>query len=99
MSFGLVTAAYIIAALFFIFSLSGLSKQETAIHGNWFGIAGMAIALIATIFSYVATALPWIIIAMIIGGAIWIYKSNRVEMTQLPELTAQLLILDHKSVM
>src|SRR5690625_4284922 len=90
MSFGLVTAAYIIAALFFIFSLSGLSKQETASHGNWFGIAGMAIALIATIFSDVATALPWIIIAMIIGGAIGIYKAHRVEMTQMPELIALL---------
>src|SRR5690625_2247571 len=90
MSFGLVTAAYIIAALFFIFSLSGLAKQETASHGNWFGIAGMAIALIATIFSDVATALPWIIIAMIIGGAIGIYKAHRVEMTQMPELIALL---------
>src|SRR5690625_1572944 len=90
MSFGLVTAAYIIAALFFIFSLSGLSKQETGRHVNWFGIAGMAIALIATIFSDVATALPWIIIAMIIGGAIGIYKAHRVEMTQMPELIALL---------
>ena len=43
---GLISAAYIIAALLFIFSLAGLSKQETAETGNWYGITGMAIALI-----------------------------------------------------
>ncbi len=50
MSGGLVTAAYIVAAILFIFSLAGLSKHETSQQGNNFGIAGMAIALIATIF-------------------------------------------------
>ena len=50
MSGGLVTAAYIVAAILFIFSLAGLSKHETSQQGNRFGIAGMAIALIATIF-------------------------------------------------
>lgn len=49
MSAGLVQAAYIVAALFFIMSLAGLSKQETAKSGNYYGIAGMTIALIATI--------------------------------------------------
>lgn len=49
MSGGLVTAAYIVAAILFIFSLAGLSKHETSQQGNNFGIAGMAIALIATI--------------------------------------------------
>ena len=46
MSGGLVTAAYIVAAILFIFSLAGLSKHETSQQGNNFGIAGMAIALI-----------------------------------------------------
>lgn len=50
MSGGLVTAAYIVAAILFIFSLAGLSKHETSRQGNNFGIAGMAIALLATIF-------------------------------------------------
>ena len=49
MSQGLVTASYIVAAVLFILSLAGLSKQETAKYGNWFGIVGMAIALIATL--------------------------------------------------
>lgn len=51
MSQGLVTAAYIVAALCFILSLAGLSRQETAKQGNLFGITGMAIALIATILN------------------------------------------------
>src|SRR5690625_6023968 len=90
MSYGLITAAYIIAALFFILSLSGLSRQESARHGNLFGIAGMAIALFVTIFAEHTTALPWIIIAMMIGAVIGIYKAHRVEMTQMPELIALL---------
>lgn len=50
MSVGLVQAAYIIAALLFIMSLAGLSKHETAKAGCWYGIVGMGIALVATIF-------------------------------------------------
>lgn len=90
MSYGLITAAYIIAALFFILSLSGLSRQESARNGNLFGIAGMAIALFVTIFAEHTTALPWIIIAMLIGAVIGIHKARRVEMTQMPELIALL---------
>ncbi|MBV4396684.1 Re/Si-specific NAD(P)(+) transhydrogenase subunit beta [Advenella alkanexedens] len=90
MSQGLVMAAYIIAALLFIASLAGLSKQETARNGNTFGIAGMAIALLATIFSQNVEGLVWIIIAMIIGGAIGMRLAQKVEMTQMPELIAML---------
>ncbi|EGQ8249098.1 TPA: Re/Si-specific NAD(P)(+) transhydrogenase subunit beta [Vibrio parahaemolyticus] len=88
MSAGLVQAAYIVAALFFIMSLAGLSKQESARNGNYYGIAGMAIALIATIFSPDAQAFGWIIIAMAIGGAIGIFYAKKVEMTEMPELVA-----------
>ncbi|MBE4147924.1 Re/Si-specific NAD(P)(+) transhydrogenase subunit beta [Vibrio parahaemolyticus] len=88
MSAGLVQAAYIVAALFFIMSLAGLSKQESARNGNYYGIAGMAIALIATIFSPDAQGLGWIIIAMAIGGAIGIFYAKKVEMTEMPELVA-----------
>lgn len=90
MSQGLVTAAYIVAAILFILSLAGLSKQESARNGNYFGIAGMVIALIATIFSDSASGMSWIIIAMVIGAAIGIYKAHRVEMTEMPELIALL---------
>lgn len=60
MSGGLVTAAYIVAAILFIFSLAGLSKHETSRQGNNFGIAGMAIALIATIFGPDTGNVGWI---------------------------------------
>lgn len=61
MSQGLVTASYIVAAVLFILSLAGLSKQETAKHGNLFGIAGMAIALLATVFNPETSGVHWII--------------------------------------
>ncbi len=88
MSAGLVQAAYIVAALFFIMSLKGLSKQESARNGNYYGIAGMAIALIATIFSPDAQGFGWIIVAMAVGGAIGIFYAKKVEMTEMPELVA-----------
>lgn len=88
MSAGLVHAAYIVAALFFILSLAGLSKQESARAGNNFGIAGMAIALFATIFGPESQGFGWIIVAMVIGASIGIYYAKRVEMTEMPELVA-----------
>lgn len=90
MSSGLVTAAYIVAAILFIFSLAGLSKQETAKRGCYSGIAGMAVALFVTVFSDNTHGLGWIIIAMLIGAAIGIHKAKKVEMTEMPELIALL---------
>ncbi len=90
MSSGLVTAAYIVAAILFIFSLAGLSKQETAKQGCYSGIAGMAVALVATVFGDSVAGLGWIIIAMLIGVAAGIYKAKKVEMTEMPELIALL---------
>lgn len=90
MSGGLVTAAYIVAAILFIFSLAGLSKHETSKQGNIFGVVGMAIALIATIFGPDSSNVGWIIVAMVIGGAIGVYLAKKVEMTEMPELVAVL---------
>ncbi|HDL5975736.1 TPA: Re/Si-specific NAD(P)(+) transhydrogenase subunit beta [Mannheimia haemolytica] len=88
MSFGFVTAAYIIAAILFIMSLAGLSKHETAKAGCWYGIVGMAIALVATIFGPQSHGTIWILIAMAIGGFIGVKKALKVEMTEMPELVA-----------
>ncbi|MGF1900479.1 MULTISPECIES: Re/Si-specific NAD(P)(+) transhydrogenase subunit beta [Aliivibrio] len=88
MSAGLVQAAYIVSAVLFIMSLAGLSKQETARNGNYYGITGMAIALIATIFGPDSAGTGWIIVAMAMGGAIGIYYAKKVEMTEMPELVA-----------
>ncbi len=90
MSQGLVTAAYIVSAVLFILSLAGLSKQETAKYGNWFGIVGMSIALVATIASPSVHGVVYILVAMAIGGAIGARLALKVEMTQMPELVAVL---------
>ncbi len=90
MSGGLVTAAYIVAAILFICSLAGLSKHETSKQGNIFGISGMALALLATIFGPDSGNIAWLLLAMMIGGAIGIRLAKRVEMTEMPELVAVL---------
>lgn len=90
MSFGFVTAAYIVAAILFIMSLAGLSKHETAKAGCWYGIVGMGIALIATIFGPDSHGTFWILAAMAIGGFIGVRKALKVEMTEMPELVAVL---------
>lgn len=88
MSQGVISAAYIIAALLFILSLAGLSRQESAQTGNWYGIIGMSIALIATIANPQVSGLTTIILAMLVGGFIGTRFALRVEMTQMPELVA-----------
>jgi len=85
---GFISAAYVVAALLFIFSLAGLSKQETAKQGNLFGMIGMAIALLTTIFDPRVSNVLVIIVAMVIGSGIGLRLANKVEMTQMPELVA-----------
>ncbi len=84
----MVTAAYIIAAILFIFSLAGLSRHESSKRGNVLGITGMVIALIATILGPDSHNVGWMIIAMIIGGLIGLHLANKVAMTEIPELVA-----------
>jgi len=86
----LITSAYIVSGLLFILSLAGLSQQKTARMGNYYGIAGMVVALVATIASPSVGAMAYIVAAMVIGGAIGLFLAKRVEMTQMPELVAML---------
>jgi NAD(P) transhydrogenase subunit beta len=90
MSSSLATVAYIGATILFILSLGGLSNQSTALRGNLYGMVGMTIAVLATVLGPQVTAagLPWIIAAMLIGGAIGLYAARTVQMTQMPELVA-----------
>src|SRR5436309_6404895 len=91
-------AAYLVAALLFILALAGLSKQETAKSGNTFGIAGMALALVATIGVATrntafgggigASGIGLLALAMAIGAVIGVYRARKVEMTAMPELIA-----------
>lgn len=92
-------AAYIVAALLFIFSLAGLSKHETARGGVTYGIAGMAIALAATIWlalegawnsSGGRTGAALLVGAVVVGAGIGLWRARRVEMTGMPELIALL---------
>ncbi|MFD2470440.1 Re/Si-specific NAD(P)(+) transhydrogenase subunit beta [Amycolatopsis silviterrae] len=88
-------AAYIVAGLLFILALAGLSRHETARVGNYFGMAGMIVALIATIAQAVSgeitgTSIALMIIAMVIGAGIGLRRAAVVEMTGMPELIALL---------
>ncbi len=90
MSGSLATVSYIGATILFILCLGGLSNQETARRGNLYGMIGMTIAVLATVFGpQVTTAgLPWIIGSMVVGSAIGLYLARVVQMTQMPELVA-----------
>ncbi len=88
MSEGLVTVSYIAATILFVLSLGGLSNPETSRRGNYYGIAGMTIAVIATVLGPRVTSFVPIIIAMLIGGSIGLTAAKRVQMTQMPELVA-----------
>ncbi|NRB01611.1 MAG: NAD(P)(+) transhydrogenase (Re/Si-specific) subunit beta, partial [Rhodobacteraceae bacterium] len=88
MDFGFTTAAYVVAAVLFILSLGGLSGQESAKRAVWYGIVGMAIAVLATLIGPGA-GLWGVSIILIAGGAIVGYQlATKVEMTQMPELVA-----------
>jgi NAD(P) transhydrogenase subunit beta len=90
MSFSLATVSYIGATILFILSLGGLSNQETARRGNLYGMVGMALAVLATVFGPQVTGsgYAWIVGAMVIGGGIGLYAARTVQMTQMPELVA-----------
>jgi NAD(P) transhydrogenase subunit beta len=85
---GLVMVAYIGATILFILALGGLSNPETARRGNLYGMAGMAIALLATILGVVTSNYGVLVGGLVIGGAIGLVLANRVQMTQMPELVA-----------
>ena len=90
MTSGLSMVAYLGAAILFILCLGGLSNQETSRRGNVYGMIGMAIAVVATVFGaqVMPGGLPYIIAAMIVGAAIGLYAARIVQMTQMPELVA-----------
>ena len=83
-----MTVAYIGATILFILALGGLSHPETARRGNVYGIIGMSIALLATIFGVVTANYPMLIAGLIVGGIIGLILARRVRMTQMPELVA-----------
>ncbi|MEQ1533467.1 MAG: Re/Si-specific NAD(P)(+) transhydrogenase subunit beta [Sideroxydans sp.] len=92
MSESLATVSYIGAIILFILSLGGLSNPESSRRGNLYGMIGMAIAVLATVFGprVGMAGIPWIIGAMVVGGSIGLYAARKVQMTQMPELVAMM---------
>ncbi len=90
MSASLATAAYIGATILFILSLGGLSSPATSRRGNIYGMIGMTIAVLATVFGprVSMAGLPWIMVAMLVGGSVGLIAARTVKMTQMPELVA-----------
>jgi proton-translocating NAD(P)+ transhydrogenase subunit beta len=90
MSTGLVTAAYIAASVLFILALGGLNNQERAKRAIWYGIIGMAIAVIATIFGPLVDIGAVLVVMMVIGAVLGVIVAQRVGMTEMPQLVAAL---------
>ena len=90
MSQSLATVAYLGAAILFILSLGGLSNPESSRRGNLYGMVGMALAVLATVFGprVSPAGIPWIVGALVVGGSIGLYAAKTVKMTQMPELVA-----------
>ena len=90
MSFGIISAVYLAAAILFILSLGGLSGQESAKRAVWYGIAGMGLAVGATVFGPGIGSYAVIAVMLVVGSVIGWYVAKRVEMTQMPQLVAAL---------
>jgi len=84
----MTAVAYMVAAVFFIMSLRGLSSPETSRTGNIFGMLGMAIAVITTVLNPEIVSYEWIIGAIVVGGAIGFITARRIAMTDMPQLVA-----------
>ena len=88
--------AYLLAALLFILALAGLSRQKTAKRGNYLGVTGMAIALVATIglallgAEQILLAVGLMVAAIVVGGLFGVHKARHVQMTEMPQLVALL---------
>ena len=89
-SSSLASVIYIGATILFILSLGGLANPETARRGNLFGMVGMTLAVLATVFGPRVTpaGIPWIVGALVVGGFLGIFAAKKVQMTQMPELVA-----------
>ncbi|MBC6443209.1 MAG: NAD(P)(+) transhydrogenase (Re/Si-specific) subunit beta [Rhodobacteraceae bacterium] len=88
MEFGFTTAAYVVAAILFILSLGGLGNQESAKRAVWYGIAGMALAVVATLMGPGSGLWILSVILILIGGLGGMYVARRVQMTEMPQLVA-----------
>lgn len=87
-SSGLQTVSYIGASILFILSLGGLSSQESAKRGNWFGIIGMVIAILATAIGLSTQVQVTLLVTMLLASGMGVLIAEKVEMTSMPQLVA-----------
>ncbi|MGZ3216593.1 NAD(P)(+) transhydrogenase (Re/Si-specific) subunit beta [Paracoccus sp. T5] len=88
MEYGFTTAAYVVASVLFILSLGGLSGQESAKRAIWYGIVGMALAVLATLIGPGAGNWFLSLVMIAIGGTVGWIVAKRVQMTEMPQLVA-----------
>ncbi|MEP6965041.1 MAG: NAD(P)(+) transhydrogenase (Re/Si-specific) subunit beta, partial [Polaromonas sp.] len=94
MSMNIVTLLYLVASVFFIQALKGLSHPTTSLRGNLFGMVGMTIAVLTTAALIVETSggkligMGWVLLGLVVGGGYGAYRAKTVEMTKMPELVA-----------
>ncbi|TQM93335.1 NAD(P)(+) transhydrogenase (Re/Si-specific) subunit beta [Roseinatronobacter monicus] len=88
MDFGFTIAAYAVATVLFVLSLGGLSGQESAKRAIWYGIAGMAVAVVGTMVGPGSGLWGLTLVLIALGGIVGWQLATRVQMTQMPELVA-----------
>ncbi len=84
----ITSLAYLVSAVLFIMALRGLSSPESSRTGNYFGMAGMLIAVVTTAFSPEVQSYTWILVALALGALIGITIAKRIAMTAMPQLVA-----------
>src|SRR5689334_22271477 len=90
MTTGIQTAAYVAASVLFILALGGLSGHESAKRAVWYGVAGMALAITATVLGPGGGLSATLTIALVVGAVLGTVLATRVEMTGMPQLVAAL---------
>ncbi len=86
----LINLGYLVAAVLFIMGIKGMTAPKTAVRGNRMSAIGMLIAVVAALLDYNVVDYTWIIVGVLIGGAIGVFMAKKVAMTDMPEMVASL---------
>ena len=84
----LINIGYLVASVLFILGLKGLTHPRTAVRGNLLGAVGMLLAVLLTLTNQRIISYEWIILGLVVGGAIGAALAIKIEMTSMPELVA-----------
>ena len=86
----IINFSYLVASILFIFGLKGLTHPRTAVRGNLLGACGMLLAVVVTLTDQHIISYEYIILGLVVGGAIGAVLAIRIEMTSMPEMVALL---------